>query len=432
MKIALNSYLGYGAHFALRLMAEGHSVDYFLSEKKYEDVLGGIVKPMILDLDHRKNPLNYTAGLPKYDKYDLSIFDLTGKKRQADYSRSLCPTIGDGEINCILEDDRGAGIRLMEEAGIPVPPYEEFTDVGAAKSFIKKTGKRYVFKPDGGQDQEAATTYVSKSAEDLLENIDKLIGDSKGAKFILQEFIKGTEISVEGWFNGEDFYALNCTLEEKKFMNDNVGPNTGCAGNLVFLINSETKLYKEGLAKCKEQLKATGFRGMIDLNTIVTAEACYGLEWTPRFGYDASATLYGMYSGGLGNLLLATASGSVPEDNWKAEFGVSIRLTIPPYPTEIRLKKAAGIPIKGINLEDEEEVLKTYMYDVMLDGKNLVSAGINGLIACPVEVGSSIPEAFAKLDSRIKGIQIPDMQHRTDIQKTTSSRYFEMQKLGWI
>lgn len=432
MKIALSSYSGIGAWFALRLKAEGHLVDYYLSEPKYEGVLRGLVPMKPLELDHRKSFTNYVSGLPDYSKYDVSVFDLTGRKRQAEASAMLTPTIGDGLFHCLLEDDRAAGIQLMEEAGISVPPYEEFTELGAAKAHIKKTGKRYVFKPDSQQEQDTATTYVSKSAEDLLEYIDKLGATSKGAKFILQEFIAGIEISTEGWFNGEDFYCLNCTLEEKKFMNDNIGPNTGCAGNLVFSINHNNKLYREGLEKVKPLLQRAGFKGMIDLNTIVTETNVYGLEWTPRFGYDATATFATMYGGNFGELLERTAKGDVPEEAWRSEFAVSTRLSIPPYPTELKLAKSTGLPFKGLSLDNVEDIAECYLYDVELAAGTLQTAGVSGFVAAPIVLAAGVSEAFDAMEERVKSLSIPDMQYRTDLKSSIGKRYYELERMGWI
>lgn len=429
MRIAVSSYSGYGAWFALYLKSIGHSVDYYLSKPEYGDICGGLITPKYIALDGRRNMVGY----PDYSKYEVSLFDLTGRRKQADYSRLLCPTIGDGGINCILEDERIKGIELMEEAGVMVPPYEKFEDIGAAKSYVRKHGKRYVFKPDGGQDQDAAATYVSKDAEDLLEYFDKLASLSKGVKFILQEFIPGTECSVEGWFNGSDFYCLNATIEDKKFMSGNVGPNTGCAGNLVFTIKSTSRIYEKGLQLCAAVLKQVGYVGMIDLNAIITESGdLYGLEWTPRLGYDASATFISMYSGDYGDLLYNTAAGKTPEESWKAEFGVSARLSIPPYPTEYKMPKNIGIPIKGIDLEDKRAIQTCYLYDCKLQKNKLVAAGINGLIACPIETASTVTEAFMKLKDRIKHIQIPDMQYRDDLQKSLSERYYKLDLAGWF
>ena len=435
MKIAMSSYTGMGAWFVLRLLAEGHKVDYYLSKHDYEDVLGGLISPpKKLSLDHRRTVAGY--GYPSYKGYDLSLFDLTGRAKQADFSRTCAPTIGDGSFEHMLEDDREAGIKCMEECGIKVPPYKRFATPSEAKAFITKEDKRYVYKPFtvGSDAQDVATTYVAKDAADMVANIDNLFGLSKHAPFILQEFIEGTEASVAGFFNGRDFYMLTCTLEEKKFMNDGRGPNTGCSGNLVFAISEESKLYTDGLKKCIPMLQATGFTGMIDLNTIVTMGDAYGLEWTPRFGYLADATIASMYGHGYGELLRRTAAMEVPEIKWTAPFGMSVTLTIPPYPTEIRIPKANDVAIAGIDPEDIEQLCNIYMYDVMLakNRKSLITSGNYGFICAPTGIGDSIQAAAQRMNNLVSRIQIPNMQYRTDIEKVTLKRYNFLESNNWL
>jgi phosphoribosylamine-glycine ligase len=423
MKIALSSYSGYGAHLILRLLKEGHRVDYYLSKPEFANVLGGIIPPPLL----RKKG---SRGYPDYGKYDLSIFDLTGRERQSEYSATLCPTIGDGAFNNAAENDRMFGIKVMEECGIQVPPYQSFTETSTAKAFIRKSNKRYVYKPDGGQEQDCATTYVASSPDDMLEYLDKVNAITKGAPFMLQEFIPGTEVSIEGYFNGEDFYLINCTLEEKKFMNKNHGPNTGCAGNLIFNFGTnEPKVYVDGLKKMIPYLASIGYTGMIDLNTIATTQGLYGLEWTPRFGYDASATLFNTYGGNLGEMFHAISTGQVPDQSWNAEFGAGVRLSIPPYPSEIPGKHPGGVPVEGI---EEEDYLSTFMYDVEIQKHKMVTAGQSGFIVTPLGKGNTIAEAFAEVDARIKRIKLPNMQVRTDIEKTTTKRYNELMRDGWL
>jgi phosphoribosylamine-glycine ligase len=140
-----------------------------------------------------------------------------------------------------------------------------------------------------------------------------------------------------------------------------------------------------------------------------------------------------MYSGNYGEMLHAIASGGIPDESWRAAYGTSVRLTIPPYPTEVKVKKIMGTPIKGLDIEDQESVLQTYMYDVMqLRPGELCCAGLNGFLLAPVCVGSEPLEAFLKLEDRIKKFDIPDMQYRTDIKKSTMKRYAELVRMGWI
>lgn len=421
MKIILNSYTGIGAWFILRLREEGHQVDYYQMDKNRRNILRGLV------------PDSLTVK-PSYANYDLSLFDLTGKESLAEESSEKCPTIGDSSLATQLEEERLFGIEVMEQCGIEVPEYQMFDSIEDAAAFVRKEKKRYVFKPDGGQDQKANTTYVSSSWKDLLEYMSKLEESTKGATFLLQEFIEGTEISTEAYFNGEEFFAINHTLEEKKFMNDNIGPATGCAGNLVWFCNilRESKVYKEGLLKFKEFLQSENYRGMIDLNTIVTDSKVYGLEWTPRFGYDATATLFSLIQfGELGNFLYAISAGeTVPSEIFKEDyFAASIRVTVPPYPLEEDLAEP-GIPITGITEENQH---KFYLWDCMLDGKDLITCGeAYGVVCCPIAKGISVNSAFYNVKELIKQLRVPDMQYRTDLHKFCKNRFDTLERKGWL
>lgn len=419
-KILIATYTMYGAWFSIQLEQEGHSVDIWLMDHfdDYFMVLSGLVK----------RPLK---AKPNFSKYDLVLFDLTGRPKIAEEATLVTKVIGDGNLNTQLEDDRMLGIQVMEECDINVPAYETFQDISAAKSYLKKTNKRTIFKPNGGQDQDTATTYVSKSADDMLKYLDKLSSNSKGVEFILQDFVQGTEVSCEAWFNGEEFCLINGTLEEKKFLNDNKGPNTGCAGNLVWIMDQVNPplIYREGLSKLKDFLKQYNYRGMIDLNTIVTDTQLYGLEWTPRFGYDASATLYSCINN-LGAFLGSVAYGDTSSTDNICNFAAGIRISIPPYPSEIKNKHPEEIPIEGI--EEDDIPKKCFLYDCCEEKGELFTAGVNGLIAVPIANGNGISEVWSRVYDKVNRIQIPDMQYRTDLECTTAKRYEILARQGWL
>lgn len=433
MRIALSSYTATGAWWALRLMAEGHKVDYFLSKPEYEDVLSGLIpKPKLLSLDHRRHLGGY--GYPSYKGYDLSLFDLTGRPKQADASRREAPTLGDGEFEHLLEDDREFGLRCMEECGISVPPYQRFDTPAKAKQYIRDKNTRLVYKPftKGSEGQDADTTYVSKSPEDLLDSIDHLFQVSKRAPFILQDYVKGIEASCEGMFNGEDFFLLVSQPEEKKFMNDNKGPNTGCAGNLVFTVSTSSRLYEESLKKAIPLLKTAGFRGILDLNFIISDEKLYALEWTPRFGYMCCPTVAHMYGPGYGDVLAAIASGGTPLQRWKWSFGAAVTLSIPPYPTEIRVPKAANVPVKGISPEDITQLQEYFLYDVKLNGKGLITSGNYGYLGAAIAGGNNPGQAFEKVKHRVEKLEIPNLQYRTDVEKCSETIYSFLERNSWL
>ena len=418
-KILIVSKEGYGAWFSLRLLEEGNDVDIWLQKAQYNKVLCGIIPEVLTEK-------------PDFSKYDLVIFDVTGSPKLAEQSLKETPTIGDGNTHCLLEDDRLFGIEVMEDVGINVPFYEAFDNIGEAKSFIKRTNKRFVFKPSG-DNQSTASTYVSKDAADLLRYLDKVSEESKGTEFILQEVVNGTEVSTEAYFNGSEFYLINGTLEEKKFMNDRLGPNTGCAGNLVWLYNTlnSPAVFRHGLEKMKDWLRQMNFRGMIDLNSIVTEGELYGLEWTPRFGYDASCALFNSINSMLGEFLGEIAIGAIPSYNTGSNFVSSIRLSIPPYPTEIKGKHPEEVPIEGI--EEDDCIKDCYLYDCcLLDSDDLVTAGLSGFIAAPIAGGDSIRESFGRVYNKVEKIHVPDLQYRTDLEEMITTRFKRLELQGWL
>ena len=419
MRICLISIAAEGAWFGWLLRQHGHTVDYVLKHDDYRDVLSGLIEP--------------TNSPSSPESYDLVLFDLTSEGRLADATRLKTPTIGDNSLADTLEQDRIAGIEYMQRCGINVPPWSHFTNPADAIRLIRKTKKRYVFKSCGGTAVNCATTYVSKSAEDLEGYIGALFAQTKSQEFILQEVVQGTECSTECWINETGYYAINHTLEEKKQLSGNLGPNVGCAGNVVWMPERETALFRQGLKKATRQLAADGYVGMIDLNTIVTEGTVFGLEWTPRLGYDATCSLTQLLPMEFGEFLYQVAAQKkLPPLVPKHAFSASIRLYIPPYPADgsKRLFKA-DVPIDGLT---EKMLPGCYIYDAKVnpDSEKFVTAGVSGWICCPMGTGETIGGAFEEVKQQIGLLRIPDLSYRNDVPESVARRYRELEAGGWL
>jgi len=428
VRILLASSHGIGAWFLLRLIHEGHDCDWFLlgeprqAEKR---VLRGLIPP----------PLDQPPT--DFKPYDLCIFDSTGNGEFADMVRQQTPVIGDGELAAKLEDDRLFGIQAMQSCGIEVPAYETFDNPDEAKKWIEENPKRYVYKPftPDGKEQDCDTTYVSDSAEDLIKGIDHLFSESMETPFLLQEVVEGEEISTEAYFNGDQFFLHNHTLEEKKFMAGGYGPNTGCSGNLIWTTNGANRLFSAGLGRTRDFLRDHGYRGMVDLNTIVNEHHVYGLEFTPRFGYDASATLFSTIASDLGHFLWAIATGQPEIDvKLKSRWAAAGRYSIPPYPEDVQGEHPKALPIKGVSLQDAWS--NFFLYDAMLDrkgdGEGLCTAGINGLIGCPIACGHTPEGAWRGVERLSKNFKAPNMQLRDDLEEKTLKRLKAITEMGWL
>ncbi len=414
MRILLVSVAGDGPWFTWILTKEGHDVDWICASEKDSCALEGIISP----------PLTRP---PDPSAYDLIVFDSSSLGDAADAARALTPVIGSSELADKLEHDRIFGLEAMEEAGIRVPTWESFDTPAAAIAWLKKEQKRCVLKPIGDAPSDA--TYVASDAEDMIHYIETKLSNKVKA-FVLQEFVAGVEVSTEAWWTGKEWVALNHTLEEKKFMAGGIGPNTGCAGNVVWMPDGPNVLFEQGLAKVAPLLEASGFVGMLDLNTIVTEGGVYGLEWTPRFGYEGTCNLVALLPMGFGEFMASVARGETPTlAQPKARFAATVRISVPPYPSAEFSRRHDNVPICGIDCDHLERFV---LYDVKCDGDQLVTGGHYQVIGSPIGLSDSIEGAVAQVEAVIKTLKVPNLQWRNDIACCCRKRYDALERWGWL
>lgn len=421
MRICLASHFGEGLWLAWKMAQEGHDVSAVVSELRYAEACGGLVEVMP------------GTEVYKASNYDCVVFDATGNGEQADKAREEVPTIGDSELADKLEEDRLFALDFMTRCGLQVSPYEAFDNPADGIRYIKKRNTRLVFKPTGEQDDKA-TTYVARDAKDMLRYFDVLFRSAKVSEYILQDYVEGVEASTEVYLNSTGYYALNHTIETKKFLNGDLGPNTGCSGSLCWMAQKDNTLFEKGLKKCVGPLQDLGYVGPIDLNTITNGSGVWALEFTPRFGYDATALLTRLLPMGFGDFLYAVASEEqLPEMILKHPFCASVRLSVPPYPTEGLPEEfyKEGIPIEGLKAEDLE---KFFVYDVRKRGESddLETAGLCGWIGAPLAVGETPGAAFDGAYEMLKTVRVPNGSYRTDICDATCKRFWQLKEAGML
>jgi phosphoribosylamine--glycine ligase len=368
---------------------------------------------------------------------DFVIFDNNGKGGYADNLRKDGVKVWcGGSVADRLEMDRQFGMTVMRKTGIPIPETFDFNKGPEARDIVREQFKafdRVVIKLNDAA--AAATSYVSKDRQDMLAQIDSWIeanpnGLAHGG--IVQRFIPGIEISVEGWFNGENFvYPYNWTMEDKKLLAGDLGPNVGCAFSMVRQMRAQDpKFARLFLDPLVPLLRAGKYTGQVDVNTIVSEEdgTPYALEFTPRPGYEGTSNLI-LLQAGLGASIsrcLGLEQGDLTdgaERPW--DFAAALRLWVPPYPFEPSTRpllmdlygEIEGVPVTKMPSVEEGFI----PYDVMLnDDGDPVMSGTCGVVGVALGRGKTPEEAIETCRKVAGRLEVPNLSWRHDAGRRVS------------
>lgn len=397
MRFLFLSESGDGLGIAHQLVKEGHQVDYFIKERGYERAGKGIV-----------NLVN--SWRPKVAGVDLVICDMVGFGTQGELiSKMGKPVLACDKVADLLELDRSKGMDVFKKLGIKTPETFSFKNPGEAKSILETWEQPgYVIKPSGNQ--ATSKTCVCRDKE-MFEYALGRLGASD--RLIVQKIVEGIEVSTEGWWNGRGWVEpFNHTFEEKRFLAGDLGPNTGCMGNVVIAARRRNKLVKETVAKLEPFLKRTSYRGPIDINCIVNEQGAFALEATARFGYDAIEALMEGLSESVADVLFEVALGVKKEFALTEEYMIASRLSVPPWPHADEDGKNKGLPILGIN---DKNLKHIYFSDAYREGNSYYYAASDGVVLKATARGASVREAQRRVIRTLDNIKVLDKQYRRDI-----------------
>ncbi len=408
-KFFLISEGGDGVGLALRLQDEGHEVRVWIRDDEASHNCKGLItcdEGFEIDLD------------------TIIIADCTGSGILCDSYRSAGHAVlGGSAIADKLESDREYATKVFREAGIETPKTEYFDDWEQAREFVETSKAKLVFKPEGDL-SGVVPSYVSSDTEDMLSMLEFYKNQQSHTvpAFALQEFLEGTCVSSEAWFSFDHFCGpFNHTLERKQLMNDDLGPSGGCTGNVVWacFAGEECPICKALLYPLEEFLRSVSYVGPIDVNAVVTDDGIFALEFTPRFGYDATPTLlYALLDAPIGVFFEAVARGVCDEVPLLPGFAAGVRVTVPPWPSE-KFVAEAGLPLRGLRNFD-----KFYPYNVMKgEDTDYVTSGAYGITGISLGIGDTINEAFADAYKLAKKLRLPDKQYRTDLAEVFTKDY---------
>lgn len=375
------------------------------------------------------------------EQADIVLFDDNGMGVKADEYRKAGHRVWNGgKIHDKLEYDRLFGMEVMRQNGLTIPQTLEVKtveEVADAAATLRES-KKIVVKVDGANQAGNGFSFVADNAEQLEAQVkhwcdDGLLKD--GWSGIVQEFVPGIEVSVEGWFNGSEWSDdYNITLEEKRPFAGNLGPNIGCAYNTIFPIKKSSGLVKKCLDPLTDFLRREGFVGQIDVNNIVGQDGTpYALEFTPRCGYDSTPTL--AYGWGYGwRLQRALGLDFETPESRGFRFAGGVRVYIPPYPVELDDAESCEKMCGNVKVERPDALREFfYEYDTKRTEEGLVCAGSCGIIGIAHGSGDTPRDAGLAAYRVAERIKVPGKSYRAiDGYRRSEDVVHDLVSLGLI
>ncbi len=327
------------------------------------------------------------------------------------------PAFGPTKSAAKIEWSKAFAMDFMKRHHIPTAKSETFSSFDEALKRATEMELPVVIKADGlalGKGVVIAET--REEIEDTLRAfmVDELFGDS-GKTIILEEFLRGSEISIHAFCDGKTAKIFPVSRDHKRIWDGNTGLNTGGMGTIApvqvssgFLEEIQEKVLMpalEGMAAEK-----IPFVGILYPGLMVTKTGIRVLEFNARFGDPEAQSYMRLLDSDILDIMLACTQGRLAdtEVRWSNEAACTVVLASGGYPEEYK----SGYPITGLDSVVDESVV-VFQAGTKQDGEDTLTAG--GRVLGISATGATGDEAVRKAYAAAEKIHFQGVQYRKDI-----------------
>ena len=320
-----------------------------------------------------------------------------------------------------LEGSKGFMKDICAKYDIPTAAYGRFTDIEAARAFIREQGAPIVVKADGlaaGKGVTVAQTLdeALNAAEDAL--VEGQFGTA-GAEIVIEEFMEGEEISVFALCDGKTALPLASAQDHKAAYDGDKGPNTGGMGaySPAPAMTDEllAEVMKTIIQPTIDGMAAEGrpYKGVLFAGLMLTRDGVKLLEHNVRFGDPECQVLMMRLKSDLVGALAATVDGVLDRFDlrWYDDAALAVVLAAEGYPGSYE----KGSEIKGVEAAgDADENVTIFHAGTKRDGDGpLLAAG--GRVLNVTALGRTVAEAQSRAYAAVDRIDWPGGFCRRDI-----------------
>ncbi len=328
------------------------------------------------------------------------------------------PVIGPQQEGAQLEGSKDFSKQFMDRHGVPTAASRSFdaTSLEDGLTYLETQKLPIVLKADGLAAGKGVL--ICETLEDAKAELKAMIADSKFGEasrvVVVEEFLKGIELSVFVLTDGNSYKVLPSAKDYKRIGEGDTGLNTGGMGSIspvpfadeTFLNKVEERIIRPTV----EGLKKDGipYKGFIFIGLMNVEGEPYVIEYNVRMGDPETESVLPRIESDLLDLLEGVAQGNLDQRSYTVppKTAVTVMLVAGGYPGDYESGKEIA------NIENVKESIVFQAGTKELDGK-IVTAG--GRVIAVTTLQDSLFEALQQATADAGRIYFEGKYFRRDI-----------------
>jgi phosphoribosylamine---glycine ligase len=329
------------------------------------------------------------------------------------------PVFGPTRAAAQLESSKSFAKEFLQRHRIPTAPYAICDSIEQVRSALGHFHTPVVVKADGLAAGKGVVIAKSKEeaatvAAEMLTG--RMVGDA-GARVVLEECLKGDELSFLVFSDGERVAPLVAAQDHKRVGDGDTGPNTGGMGaySTAEIVDDQMRdwLVHHIAQPVVAGMKAEGaeFKGVLYCGLMMTARGPMVLEFNCRFGDPETQPILMRLESDLVEALEASIDGRVSEGDfkWSQDASACVVMASGGYPGTFE----AGKRIDGLEDAAKVEGVKVFHAGTSKrDGAYYTSGGrVLGVTARGRDLETAVKRAYEACGK----MNFEGAHYRTDI-----------------
>jgi len=328
------------------------------------------------------------------------------------------PVIGPQKDGATLEGSKDFSKKFMEKYKIPTAKYQTFSEDTLEKGyqFLETLHPPYVLKADGLAAGKGVL--ILNSFEEAKAELKEMLANAKfgnaSATVVIEEFLKGIELSVFVLTDGKDYKILPSAKDYKRIGEGDTGLNTGGMGAISpvpfadeeFINKVEDLIVKPTISGLQKE--GIDYRGFLFIGLMNDNGNPSVVEYNVRMGDPETEVVLPRIESDLIDLFEGVANQNLGKKSFSVtpQTATTVMLVSGGYPESYE----KGKEISG--LENVEDSIVYHAGTKLVDEK-IVTSG--GRVMAITSFGDSIQEALEKSYKNIDKISFEKMNYRKDI-----------------